>query len=936
MDQLLATKLHVPRVPGDAVVRPRLAARLTEGLQGELTVVCAPAGFGKTALLADWTRCGGRAVAWLSLDTADNDAMRFWRHVAAAIGRARAGAGGQPAGPLRSPCSPEAAVATLVNELAAAPGEVALVLDDYHLIESQAVHQSLGLLLGHLPAGLRLVVASRSDPPLPLARLRARGQLAEIRAAELRFTRDEAAALMRAAAGHDLPESAVAGLVARTEGWAAGLQLAALSLRGRKDVAGFVASFSGDHRHVLDYLAEEVLDRQPERLRSFLLETSVLDRLCGPLCDAVTGGTDGQRLLEAIERANSFLTPLDEVRGWWRYHQLFADLLRVRLAQERPGQLPGLHRAAAAWLDERGLVDHAIRHALLAGDATAAAELVERNIEPMLGRGETARWRAARLAGQDHGLALAANQGATVTGWLDALPADLVQSRPRLCAVRAIQAVIAGQGGALEHWLGTAERALAAASAEEPTEAGSDQAGWARSPLADMPGMIAVLRADLARLRGDAGSAIQLMRQLVSRLPPAERVLRFNAEWNLARAHWVSGDLDRAEQAFAVLITAAGAAGEYYLILAVCWELGRVQRARGRLGAALATYRQALVIGAELGSPSPPALGIAQLGVAAVLYERGELAAALEHATEGVERCRQLARARVLAEGLVVLARVREALGDQDGALAALAEAEQTGPSPDVAGLFNPAPAERMRLLLARGQLAEAAAWTVAKGLDAEDPPSYAHERDHLMLARVLLGQGEPDRAYRLVERLRAAATAQQRTGSLIELGPLRARALAANGDQAGALAALAEAVTLAWPEGYLCVFTGEGAALATLVDQLIAARRRGAALAVGVPWEYLRQLRATLPPGQAGAAPPPAPRAPAVPGAAGLAEPLTGRELEVLGLLGVGMANQQIARKLVVAPETAKKHVSHILGKLGAANRTQAAARARELGLLQ
>jgi len=817
------------------------AERLTEGLQGELTVVCAPAGFGKTALLADWTRRGGRTVAWLSLDTADNDAVRFWRHAAAAIGMA--GPGTQPAELLRSPCSPQAVVATLVNELAAAPGEVTLVLDDYHLIESQPVHRSLGLLLGHLPAGLRLVVASRSDPPLPLARLRARGQLTEIRAAELRFTREEAAALLRTAAGRDLPESAVAGLVIRTEGWAAGLQLAALSLRGREDVAGFVASFSGDHRYVLDYLAEEVLERQPERLRGFLLETSVLDRLCGPLCDAITGGTDGQRLLEAVERANLFLTPLDEVRGWWRYHQLFADLLRARLAQERPERLPRLHGAAAAWLDGHGLVDHAIQHALLAGDTTAAAELVERNIEPMLGRGETTRWRATRPAEPDQGPTLAGDQGATVTGWLDALPADVVQSRPRLCAIRAILAVIAGQGGELEHWVDTAERALAAASTEEPIGSGSDQVGWAGSPLADMPGTIAILRADLARLRGDADTAIRLTRQLVSRLAPAERVLRFNAEWNLARANWVNGDLSRAEQALAELIAAARVAGEHYLILTVCWELGRVQRARGRLGAALATYRQALGIGTELGSPALPALGIARLGVAAVLYERGELTTA------------------------------------------------------------------------------------------PEDSPSYAREPEHLMLARVLLSQGEPGRACRLLERLRAAAAAQQRTGSLIELGPLRARALAASGDQADALAALAEAVTLAWPEGYLRVFTGEGAALSTLLDQLIAARRRGVALAAGVPWAYLGQLRGTLTPGEGGAALPPAS---AVPGTAGLAEPLTSRELEVLSLLGVGMANQQIARELVVAPETAKKHVSHILGKLGAANRTQAAARARALGLLR
>jgi LuxR family maltose regulon positive regulatory protein len=932
---LLATKLHVPRTRGGLVERPRLVDRLTEGFHGELTVVCAPAGFGKTALLADWARRSGRAVAWLSLDEGDNDPVRFWCHVAAALEGARAGTGRRLGMLLRPPPrSFEAVVAALVNELAAAPEHVVLVLDDYHLIESLAVHQSLRLLLEHLPPGLRLAVASRIDPPLPLARLRARRQLAEVRAAELRFTLEETAALLREAARHDLSDCAVAVLMDRTEGWAAGLRLAALALRGREDIAAFVASFSGDHRYVLDYLAEEVLERQPEPVRSFLLETSVLDRLCGPLCDAVTGGADGQRLLETIERANLFLVPLDEVRGWWRYHQLFADLLRVRVGQERPERLPGLHRAAAAWLEGHGLVDAAIRHALAAGDTVGAAHLVERNIEPMLGRGETARWQAVSLAGRHDGAMLAGDAGAAVTGRLDALPAELVASRPRLCAVRAIQAAIAGQAGALAYWLDTAEQALADASTDEPADAGPSPADWAAgSPLADMPATVAVLRADLARLRGDAHGTIHLMRQVLSRLPAGERVLRFNADWNLARAHWVNGDLDQAEQALAGLIATAQAAGEYYLILAVCWELGRVQRARGRLGAALATYRQALAVGAETGSPSLPAVGIAQLGVAAVLYERGELAAALEQAAEGVARCRQLAGARLLAEGLVVLAGVRQALGDQAGAVAAVAEAERIGPSPDVVDLFNPAPAARARLMLARGQLAEAAAWAAVRGLDASDPPSYSREREHLLLARLLLAQGEPEPAYRLLERLHAAAAARQRTGSLIELAVLQARALAACGDQAAALAALAGALTLAWPERYVRVFAGEGAPLAALLDQLIAGRLRGAEVAPGVPGEYLARLRAACQPGDSRAAKPsPSPAPPA----AGLAEPLTGRELEVLGLLAAGMANKQIARQLVVALETAKKHVSHILGKLGAANRTQAVARARAFGLLQ
>ena len=935
---MLATRLHVPRTRPGLVARPRLADRLTEGLQDGLTVVCAPAGFGKTALLADWARRSGRAVGWLSLDVADNDPVRFWLDVAAALEAVGEGICRRLAMLLRPPPrSFEAVVATLVNELAAAPAELMLVLDDYHLVESQAVHRSLSLLLEHLPAGLRVAIASRSDPPLPLARLRARGELVELRAAELRFTQEEAAVLLRQAVGHDLPDGAVAVLAARTEGWAAGLQLAALSLRDREDVTGFVASFSGDHRYVLDYLAEEVLERQPEQVRTFLLETSVLERLCGPLCDAVTGGSSGQRLLETIERANLFLVPLDEVRRWWRYHHLFADLLRVRLAQEQPGRLPALHRAAAAWLESHGLVEDAIRHTLAAGDTTGAAQLAERNIEPMLGRGETARWRATRLAPRQDAAALVGDEGAAVNAWLAALPAELVQSRPRLCAVRAIQAAIAGQAGELQHWLDTAERALAATDADGPSRTEpAAPAGWAvDSPTVDMPGTIAVLRADLARLRGDADHAIRLVRPILARLPAGERVLRCNAEWNLARAHWVNGELGEAEHLLAMLVAAAQAAGEYYLMLAVGWELSRVQRAQGRLHAALASCQQALTVGAEAANPSVPALGIAQLGVAAVLYERDDLVGALELATEAVTRCRQLAGARLLAEGLTLLGRIRQALGDHVGALAAVADAERIGPSPDVVGLFNPAGTERARLLLAEGRLDQAAAWAAAQGLDADDLPDYAREDGYLLLARLLLAQGEPDRARRLLARLQAVAAAQGRTGSLMELGVVAAGALAACGDQPGALAALAKALTLACPEGYVRVFADEGAPLAGLLDQLIAARHGRAAPTADVPGEYLARVRAAFQPGDARPIPPPAIPAAAM-AVSRLAEPLTERELQVLALLAAGTPNQQIASELVVALETVKKHVSHILSKLGAANRTEAVARARALDLLR
>src|SRR5215467_5490171 len=371
-DVLLATKLDAPHPQQGFVARARLVAKLDEGLARRLILVCGPAGFGKTTLLADWTRRGNRPVAWVSLDAGDNDPARFWRHVVAAMDRACPGIG-ERAGPLLGPPAPssfEGLVSALINELSAQPGdpELLLVLDDYHLIDTRLVHSPLEFLLEHLPPGVHLVLVGRSDPPLPLARLRASGQLAELRADDLRFTAEEAAALLREAVGADLPSSAVAALAARTEGWAAGLQLAGLSLRGQADVTGFVAAFSGSHRFVLDYLAEEVLERQSDQLRGFLLETSLLERLSAELCDAVTGRADSQAMLEQVERANLFLVPLDEVRGWWRYHHLFADLLRARLQHERPGRVPQLHRNAAAWYDEHGLADDAVRHALGAGD----------------------------------------------------------------------------------------------------------------------------------------------------------------------------------------------------------------------------------------------------------------------------------------------------------------------------------------------------------------------------------------------------------------------------------------------------------------------------------------------------------------------------------------------------------------------------------------
>jgi LuxR family maltose regulon positive regulatory protein len=908
-DVLLATKLHIPQTQPGFVPRQRLLEALNAGQARGVVLVCAPAGFGKTALLADWARRGRRAVAWLSLDAGDNDPARFWRHATAALDQVRSGIA-ERVGPLIGPPAPpsfEGLVTALINELASQPGEdeVLLVLDDYHLLESQPVHESLTFLLGHLPPGLRLVLASRSDPPLPLARLRARGQLAELRGPELRFTADEAAALLLEAAGPGLPDTAAAALTARTEGWAAGLQLAGLSLRGQADVAGFVAGFGGTHRYVLDYLTEEVLGRQSDQMRTFLLETSVLERLSGPLCDAVTGRTGSRAMLEAIERAGLFLVPLDEVRGWWRYHQLFADLLRVRLRQQWPERIPALHRNAAAWHEEHGLADAAVRHAVAAGDMNWAARLIEQYFDELFYlRGERA----------------------TLQRWFSALPADTIRSRPRLLLAQAAQADTGGRVEEVGGLLDGAEHAHADA-ADEPFE---PSAGQAASLLVNVPATIAVFRAYLAELRGDAEGAASFASRALAEIGDGERMLDFITQGHLAIAEWLGGRLTEAEHTFVSSITGWRTAGLPTLIAWGAHHLGQVQRAQGRLDAARGTYQQALEVNAPDGRPATPAAGIAYVGLGEVAYQRGDLDAALRYFTQGVALCRQFTYAPPLATGLATLAWTLHAGGDASGALDAMGEAERAAPGPAV-GLVNPVPAQRARLLLAQGDVAGAARWTQKLGLGAGDEPGYSREPEYLVLARVLLAQRFPAAALALLERLHTAAGAQGRTGSIIEIRALQALVLAASGEEASAQATLAGALTLASPQGYIRVFADEGRPMGALLDRLVAAQAEEHIVASGIPSGYLAGLLRAFNPTHS--VPHPGPGAAAA--RPGLPEPLTARELEVLRLIAAGQSNQRIAHGLVVTLDTVKKHVSHVLAKLGATNRTEAVTRARRLGLI-
>ena len=916
-DDLLATKLTIPRLRPERLARSRLIEALNAALARELITVCAPAGFGKTTLLADWATSAAYPVAWLSLDPDDNDPARFWRYVVAALGRACGGLDERLAPLLSGPgVLPGPGVVTaLINVLEALPDELVLTLDDYHLVQSSAIHEDMAFLLGRLPARLHVVIASRSDPPLPLARLRASDALAELRGRELRFTPEESAAFLRDVWKLDLSAQAVAALEARTEGWVVGLQLAALSLRERRDPDAFLQAFTGSHRYVLDYLSEEVLKDQPERLRTFLLQTSILERLSGPLCDAVTGGDDGQDTLEGLERANLFLVPLDEQRRWYRLHHLFADLLRAQLQQAQAGQVPDLHRRAAGWCEQHGLVDDAIRHALASGDARWATRLVEQNLNDTLGRGE----------------------GMILERWLSALPGDAVRASPSLCFAQTLMQLRLGH-------LDTFERLM------EHGECAIDQGQWVPEQL-EVPtagGLVAAVRAASALLRaevavsqGDAEGAAEHARSALAQMTETEHGPRRWARWLLACADWMGGRLADAESAFAEVLAEGRAAvrrdsrspraspveAASTPLIAGCFTLGRVQRTRANLGAALRTYEEGLRFAGEAGHLSPYHAAEAHVGIAQVLYERDELDHALEHVTAGIDLSQQMVELTVPIFGLVTLAWIRQARGDPDGALAAMDDACRMRPSIEVSP-HNPGPAEWARLALAQGRLDDAARWARERGLTEDADLCYPREPDYLVLARVLVAQGFPDRALHLLERLDRLAQSQGRTESLIRIRTVRALAMHAAGDRPGALAMLADALALGRPEGYARVFADEGPPLAALLRSLVSARPRAP---VGTVSPQLRQQVSRV--RQAFETVTAAPERP-VP-AAGLVEPLTGRELEVLRLIADGRHNREIARDLYVTLDTVKKHTSHILTKLSATSRTHAVARARELDLI-
>lgn len=900
---VLETKLYVPRLRRGTVVRPRLLERLSRGAESKLTLVSAPAGFGKSTLVAEWLRSAaadGPPAAWLSLDPAESQPEPFWTYLIAALQTVAPRVGSSALALLRSPQAPpiEAVLATLLNDLGALPGDVVLVLDDYHVVETHDVHAGMTYLLEHLPPQAHVVVITRADPPLPLARLRARGELAEIRAADLRFTPAEAAGYLNGAMGLDLAEGDVAALEGRTEGWIAALQLAALSIQGRDDAAGFIAGFSGDDRYIVDYLVEEVLHRQPEPVRTFLLQTSILSLLSGPLCDAVTGFEGGRAMLEALDRRNLFLVPLDDRREWYRYHHLFADVLRARLGDEQPDLAPELHRRASLWYERNQDTAQAIQHALAGADFDRAADLIEVAMPAM-----------TRL-----------RQEATLTAWLQALPDGLLRVRPVLSDAYAGSILLRGEVEGVEERLRDAERWLGATgeAADGADEQGGpivvDEVAFRR-----LPGSLAVHRAGQARIRGDVAGTVAHARRALDLVGADDHLARGGGAALLALASWTTGDLEGAAGWYPAAIESLEKAGHLSDAIGCGLALADIRLAQGRLGDASRIFERGLALATAQGGYVLRGAADMHVGISGILRERDDL--------DGARRQLQLAAELGEDNGMpqnryrsrVAAAAIRQVEGDMDGALELLADAERcyVGDfSPDV----RPVDAIRARVLVAGGRAAEGLEWARGRGLSADDDLSYLHEFEHITLARVLLAARDPDggsrrQAMGLLERLLRAADAGGRNAAVIEILILQALAHRALGDARPALDALARALQLAEPEGWVRVFADEGAPMASLLETAAESAPTRA---------YARRLRSALAPARSRVA-----------AGGALAEPLSERELDVLRLLAGDLDGPGIADELVVSLNTVRSHTKSIYAKLGVNSRREAVRRAGELGLL-
>jgi LuxR family maltose regulon positive regulatory protein len=943
---LLVTKLYIPRASHKLVPRLRLTGRLDEGMQRKLTLVSAPAGFGKTTLLAEWLKGrmpaprgqGGLAVSnyqstkvgWVSLDEGDNDPARFWTYFIAALETLHPGIDEGALGLLQSSSRPpiETVLTTLINAVATIPDDFALVLDDYHVIEAQPIHDGITFLLDHLPPQMHLVIACRSDPPLPLARLRGRGQLVELRAADLRFTPDEAATFLNQVMGLNLTAQHIAALEARTEGWIAGLQLAALSMQGREDTAGFIAAFTGSQHYILDYLMEEVLQRQTEIIQAFLLQTSILERMTGPLCDAVMaqaisdlpwptrqpalaraspgpvsvpgrggpGGRQSQAVLDYLEHANLFVVPLDERRKWYRYHGLFADFLRARLHQTQPDQVPELHRRASAWYEHNGHMTEAIDHALSAEDFERAAHLIEQAAEPILMRSEVA----------------------TFLCWVEALPDEVVRARPRLYVYYAGLQLMGSRP------LEAAETSLREAMQADMADAVS--------------GEVAVFQALIAAYQGKTRQSAEAAQRALELLPEDSLFLRSLVAGILGINYLYGGDIAAATHALDEAVRISQQAGNLMnTVLGLC-HLAEISIMQGRLQEAKAIYDRALELAVDRQGRVQPIAGIAHIGLGNLFREWGDLERAARHFTQGIELAQKWGEAGVIT-GYSGLARVKQAQGDVNGACAMIQMAQQLAAKFDAMEMDDKiVSVHQVHLWMAQGNLEAAARWVEERGFGRGVGSGELEEGrintcsllaaiEYITLAEVYIAQGRPGDALALCQLVLRVTETAGWTALAIEILALQTIAYQMQDDTDRAMATLERALALAEPGGFVRVFVGLGDPMARLLRQ---------AAGQGIAPDYVRKLLAARgaemkDQGQRTAGE----ELSSVASSSSLIESLSERELEVLELIAAGCSNREIAEELVVAVSTVKSHINNIYRKLDVSSRTQAVARGRELNLV-
>jgi LuxR family maltose regulon positive regulatory protein len=882
---MLATKLYVPQPQPTAVVRPRLIERLNEGLHRKLTLISAPAGFGKTTVVSEWVAGCGRPVAWLSLDEGDSDPTRFMAYLVAALQTVAANIGSGVLGALQSPQPPPIAstLTALLNDIVTIPDAFVLILDDYHVVDAQSVDEALSFLIEHLPPRMHLAITTREDPRMPLARLRARGQLTELRASDLRFNPSEAAEFLNRAMGLDLSHEAVAALETRTEGWIAGLQLAAISMRGIEDTTSFITSFTGSHRFVLDYLVEEVLQQQSEPVHEFLLRTSILDRLSGPLCDAVVLDpcVSGQETLEYLEHANLFLVPLDNQRRWYRYHHLFAELLRQRLHQSidvatgtAEHSIAELHLRASGWFEEHGLELEAFQHATAANDVERAERLIDGRGMPLYLRGVVA----------------------PVLGWLETLPDPVLDASPSLRVMYATVLAIAGYPSRAEPKLLAAEAVLGNVTSEENRR--------------NLVGRIAGIRSLLALLSGDPS-------QMETVIVQAQRALEFLAPdnlrercgtiWRLGLAHQYLGNRDEARRIFSEAVEASERAGNTHVLILATTGLGRLQEAGNDLHRAAETYRQVLRL---VGEPPWAVACEAHVGLARIFYEWNDLDAAHPHGLQSVTLARQIELTNFISCELF-LARLLLARGDVHSAVAALAATEQSVRQRNLSFRMPDVAAVQVLALLRQGQLADAALLAQTYELPISQ-------------ARVHLAQGDAVAALAALDPWRQRVEAKGWQEERLRVIVLQAVAYHASGDTQTSVRLLDEALDLAEPGGYIRLFLDEGVSMAQLLSEAIARGVRpehaGRILAVFGAEGTTSEHKLVQPPSRP---------------TKSLVEPLSQRELVVLRLLATDLDGPEIARELNISLNTLRTHSKNIYSKLGVTNRRAAISRAGELDLL-